>query len=369
MLTRRYMLGLLGGGAPALLNWRSAYASPSLAPKPLVLAHRGASAWRPEHTLGAYAKAMLDGADYIEPDLVMSKDGHLVVRHESNIADTTDVANHPEFANRYRSCVIDGETQTGWFTTDFTLAELKTLRARERLPSIRAHNTRYDGCFEIPTFDEVIDAVAAQSSACGKVFGLIPEIKHSTHFQQLGLNPETVFLDSIARHRYTQYAPLEVQSLEVGTLKRIRTSVLAINSQARLMLLMGERADKVPDLLAAGKATTFGELMTPEGLKEIKQYADVIGPSHTDLIARTADGSWGAPTSLIEDAHKVGLLVPSYTAQPENTFLPRQLRTSGVPAERNPAGMMAEVQRYLTLGLDGFFTDDPALGRKAVDGV
>lgn len=367
MLTRRYMMGLMGGCAPALLKWRSAYAAPSLAVKPLVLAHRGASAWRPEHTLGAYLKAMHDGADYIEPDLVMTRDGHLVVRHESNIAETTDVANHPEFAHRHRTCVIDGVTQTGWFTTDFTLDELKTLRARERLPSIRAHNTRYDGYFEIPTFDEVIEVVAAQSAACGKVFGLIPEIKHSTYFHQLGLNPEEEFLRTIARHHYTRYAPLEVQSFEVGNLQRLRAPVLSINPQARLMFLMGERTDPIPDAFAAGKKTTFGDMMTPDGLREIRRYADVIGPSHTDIIPRDHDGAWQAPTSLIDDAHKAGLLVHSYTARPENLFLPRQLRSSGARIDRHPEGMMAEIERYLTLGLDGFFTDDPALGRHVVD--
>lgn len=367
MLSRRRALGLLAAGVPAL--HLRAKAAPSLAPKPLVLAHRGASALRPEHTLASYARAMMDGADFIEPDLVMTKDGHLVVRHESNIAGTTDVADHPEFASRHRTLKIDGKNETGWFTTDFTLAELKTLRARERLSTIRVHNTRYDDHFEIPTFEEVIEQVAAQSAATGKVFGLVPEIKHSTHFNSLGLNPEAAFLRTIAAHDYTRQAPLELQSFETGNLGRIRADVLSINPQARLMLLMGERKDVPPDLLAAGKTTTFGDLMTPEGLKEIRRYADVIGPSNTDLIPRDSKGAWLEPSTLVTDAHKAGLLVHSYTARPENHFLPAQLRSDAGDAARNPKGMIAEVRRYLDMGIDGFFTDDPALGRIAVKGT
>lgn len=367
MLTRRRTLGLLSAALPALHLSRSAKAAPSLAPKPLVFAHRGASALRPEHTLAAYAKAMLDGADFIEPDLVMTKDGHLVVRHESNIADTTDVSDHPEFADRKKTVTIDGQKQTGWFTTDFTLAELKTLRARERLATLRVHNTRYNDRFEIPTFEEVIEVVAAQAAATGKTFGLIPELKHSTHFHSLGHDPEAIFLKTIAAHEYTHQAPLEIQSFETSNLARIREQALAINPQTRLMLLMGERKQTPPDLAAAGKTTTFGDLMTPDGLKDVRRYADVIGPSNADLIPRDSKGAWLEPSSLVDDAHRAGLLVHSYTARPENYFLPAQLRNDAGPAARNPEGMIAEVRRYLDMGIDGFFTDDPALGRQLVD--
>ncbi|GBD56519.1 glycerophosphodiester phosphodiesterase family protein [Gluconobacter wancherniae] len=367
MLSRRKTLGLLSLALPAL--HLRAKAAPSLAPKALVFAHRGASALRPEHTLASYARAMADGADFIEPDLVMTKDGVLVVRHESNIAGTTDVADHPEFASRRRTQMIDGREDTGWFTTDFTLAELKTLRARERLSTIRVHNTRYDDHFTIPTFEEVIEIVAAEAAACGKTFGLVPELKHSTHFHALGHDPEATFLKIIASHEYTRQAPLEVQSFETGNLGRIRKQILDINPQARLMLLMGERNQIPPDLLAAGKKTTFGDLMTRDGLTEIRRYADVIGPSNTDLIPRDAKGAWLEPSTLVSDAHKAGLLVHSYTARPENCFLPAQLRNDAGPTARNPAGMIAEIRRYLDLGLDGFFTDDPALGRKAVDSL
>lgn len=348
---------------------RQAGAAPSLAPRPLVFAHRGASALRPEHTLAAYAQAIADGADFIEPDLVMTKDGVMVCRHETNIAETTDVAQRPEFASRKRTATIDGTTATGWFTTDFTLAELKTLRAKERLASLRVHNTRFDGHFDIPTFEEMIDFVAAESATHGRVLGLIPEIKHSTHFHTLGFDPEAVFLRTIAAHAYTRTAPLEVQSFETGNLQRIGADVRAINPQARLMLLMGERKEVPPDLAAKGQKTTFGDLMTPAGLKDVRRYADVIGPSLTDLIPRDAQGAWLEPSSLVEDAHAAGLLVHAYTCRPENHFLPRQLRNADGDAARNVHGSIQEIQRYLDMGLDGFFTDDPAIGRRAVDHI
>ncbi len=359
---------LVGSCAAAMWTGaRTAQAAPSLVPRPLVFAHRGASALRPEHTLASYAKAIADGADYIEPDLVMTKDGVMVCRHESNIAETTDVAQRPEFASRKRTIIIDGKTATGWFTTDFTLAELKTLRARERLSKLRMHNTRYDGHFAIPTFEEVIDFVAAEAAACGRDLGLIPEIKHSTHFHILGFDPEALFLRTIAANDYTRTAPLELQSFETGNLQRIGHELRAINPQARIMLLMGERTDVPPDLAAKGQKTTFGDLMAPAGLREVRHYADVIGPSLTDLIPRDAQGSWLEPSSLVDDAHAAGLLVHAYTCRPENYFLPRQLRNVDGDGARNVAGSISEIRRYLDMGLDGFFTDDPAIGRMAVN--
>ncbi|MCG4259804.1 glycerophosphodiester phosphodiesterase [Acetobacter senegalensis] len=355
--------------AASVLGTSRGWAAPSLVPKPLVFAHRGCSAQRPEHTLASYAKAIADGADFVEPDLVPTKDGILVCRHESNIAETTDVADRPDFANRRRTLSIDGRQQTGWFTTDFTLAELKTLRARERLATLRVHNTRYNGQFDIPTFEEMIDFVAAESAARGRVIGLIPEVKNSTHFHALGFDPEATFLRILAAHRYTQFAPLEVQSFETTNLRRLKDAVKAINPQARLMFLMGERNQTPPDLAAKGQKTTFGDLMKPEGLKDIRTYADVIGPSLTDLIPRDAQGAWQEPTTLVDDAHAAGLLVHTYTCRPENKFLPRQLRNNEGDAARNVDGSIAEIRRYLDMGLDGFFTDDPAIGRKAVDRI
>ncbi|OUJ16233.1 glycerophosphodiester phosphodiesterase [Acetobacter orientalis] len=355
--------------AAGLFTHKIAHAAPSLSARPLVFAHRGCSAQRPEHTLASYAKAIADDADFVEPDLVPTKDGVLVCRHESNIAATTDVASHPEFANRRRTLTIDGKQETGWFTTDFTLAELKTLRACERLPKLRAHNTRYNGHFDVPTFEEMIDFVAAEAAACGRSIGLIPEIKNSTHFHALGFNPEATFLQIIAAHTYTRSAPLEVQSFETTNLHTLNAAVKAINPQATIMLLMGGRTETPPDLLAKGEKTTFGDLMTPEGLKAVRRYADVIGPSLTDLIPRDAQGAWLAPTTLVDDAHAAGLLVHAYTCRPENAFLPKQLRNTEGDSARNVKGSLAEIRRYLDMGLDGFFTDDPAIGRKAVDRI
>jgi len=359
---------LAGLGAVGAFGVTRAKAAPSLAPRPLIFAHRGASALRPEHTLASYAKAIADGADYIEPDLVPTKDGILVARHESNIAETTDVASRPEFASRKRTMVIDGIKETGWFTTDFTLAEFKTLRAKERLATIRVHNTRYDGHFDVPTFEEVIDFVAAEAAARGRDIGIIPEIKNSTHFHALGHNPEETFLRIIASHEYTRRAPLEVQSFETANLKAIGNKVRDINSQARLMFLM--YGNYVPaDIAAAGGKTTFADLMKPDGLKQVRAFADVIGPALTDLIPRGADGAWLKPSTLVSDAHDAGLLVHTFTCRPENIFLPKQLRNDAGDAARNVAGSIADMHAYLDLGIDGFFTDDPAIGRMAVESV
>ncbi|PYD71116.1 glycerophosphodiester phosphodiesterase family protein [Komagataeibacter swingsii] len=367
MPTRRQtMTGILSG--IAAMTTRRTFAAAALVPLPCVMAHRGASALRPEHTLAAYARAIADGADYIEPDLVPTKDGVLVARHESHITGTTDVASHPEFAARRRTQTIDGATVTGWFTTDFTLAELKTLRARERLPDIRPANTRHDGHFDIPTFEEIIDFVAAEAATRGRMIGLIPEIKNATHFHQLGFAPEETFLRAIAAHEYTRYCPLEVQSFEISPLRRLHGQVQAINTQARLMLLLGERTEHVPDTVGTATPLTFGDLMTAGGLRRVREYADVIGPSNADIIPRDAAGAWGAPTSLIEDAHHAGLLVHSYTFRPENCFLPAHLRSDAGDNARNPRGSVAEIRHYLDLGLDGFFTDDPAIGRLALRG-
>jgi len=367
MSTSRRQL-LAGLGAMGALGAVRANAATSLAPRPLIFAHRGASALRPEHTLASYAKAIADGADYIEPDLVPTRDGVLVARHESNIVETTDVASRPEFASRKRTMVIDGMKETGWFTTDFTLAELKTLRAKERLATIRVHNTRYDGHFDVPTFEEVIDFVAAESAARGRVVGIIPEIKNSTHFHALGFNPEDTFLRVIAAHEYTRRAPLELQSFETANLKAIGDKVRAINDQARIMFLM--YGNFVPaDIAAAGGRTTFGDLMKPEGLRQVKTFADAIGPALTDLIPRGPDGTWLKPSTLVSDAHDAGLLVHAFTCRPENIFLPRQLRNDAGDAARNVAGSIAEMHAYLDLGIDGFFTDDPAIGRMAVDSL
>ena len=216
-----------------------------LAAKVLVIGHRGASALRPEHTLASYAVAIEDGADFVEPDLVSTKDGVLVIRHENEIGGTTDVAAHPEFAARRTTKTVDGVSINGWFTEDFTLAELKTLRARERLADIRKANTAYDGQFTVPTFDEMIEFVAAEASARGRVIGIIPEIKHSTYFRGLGLPMEDKVLATLSAHAYTRTAPVEIQSFEIGNLRSLRGKLGKAHANIRLLQLM-DMADGHP---------------------------------------------------------------------------------------------------------------------------
>jgi glycerophosphoryl diester phosphodiesterase len=333
--------------------------------KPLVIAHRGASALLPEHTLAAYARAIADGADYIEPDLVATRDGALVARHENEIGGTTDVAQRPEFAARKRSQVIDGETFEGWFTEDFTLAELKTLRARERLPELRG--TAHDGRYGIATLDEIIALASEQAARTGRTIGLIPEIKHPSHFQRIGLPMEARLLETLAAHAYTREAPVVIQSFEQANLRELHEHLGAAHPNIRLLQLLGPPDQQPGDALAAGQPTRYAHLMTPAGLQDIAGYAAIIGPWTRLLIPVEADGSLGAATSLATDAQAAGLQVWPYTFRPENHFLPGALREGDDPRTRSEAGSVAEIRAYLALGIGGFFTDDPALGRRAVD--
>lgn len=338
-----------------------------LAPKVLVIGHRGASALRPEHTIASYAKAIADGADFVEPDLVITKDGVLVARHESNITETTDVADHPEFASRRTTRTIDGQASTGWFTIDFILIELKTLRARERLPQIRPRNARYDGMFDVPTFEEIIDFVAAESAARGRDIGLIPELKSTPFFRSVGLPTEDVFVHAIGAHRYTGSGQLEVQSFYGDSLRMVRDRIGRSHSNIRLMQLLASGSIRFPAKSGNGDATGFADMMSPKGLSEIATYADVIGPDTRSIIPLDTTFHLGAPTTLVHDAHAAGLLVHPYTFRPENHFLAADFRNGAGDATRNPDGSVAEIQRYIDTGIDGFFTDDPAIGRRAVD--
>ncbi len=327
--------------------------------KALVIGHRGASALRPEHTLAAYAKAIEDGADIIEPDLVSTRDGVLVARHENEISGTTDVALHPEFLWRKTTKTIDGESTTGWFTEDFTLAELKTLRARERLPELRS--TAFDGQFEIVTLDEVIALTAEASATHGRLIGLAPEIKHPSHFAALGLAMEDKLLAALRAHPYTRKAPVIIQSFEITNLRGLRGKI-GNDSNISLLQLLGHANERPYDTVIAGAPTTYGTMMLADGLREIAIYADAIGPAYRDLDP--ANGH----SRLIDDAHAAGLQVIVYTFRPENHFLDGDYRGDGGPAARNEAGSIAQIRAYLALGIDAFFTDDPALGRQAVDG-
>ena len=334
--------------------------------RPLVFGHRGASALRPEHTLASYAKAIVDGADYIEPDLCATKDGVLVARHEAYLSETTDVSSRKEFASRKTRKTIDGEAHDGWFVDDFTLAELKTLRAVERIPQFRPGSAEYNGMFQVATFEEIIDFVAAEAAAHGRIIGIVPELKHSTYFASVGLPLEDRFLAIIAAHDYTRRNPLQIQSFEVANLKYLR-SKMGTRANLRLMQLVIGEDVRPMDVAAAGGKLTFKQMCTPAGLREIAQYADVVAPPTRAIIPLNQDGSLAAPSSLVEDAHRAGLRIEPWTFRPENRFLAADFR-NGADTARNEAGSIAEMKRYLATGIDGFFTDDPALGRAALAG-
>lgn len=312
--------------------------------EPLVIGHRGASGERPEHTLASYERAIEEGADFIEPDLVMTKDGVLVVRHENEISGTTDVASHPEFASRRTTKTIDGQSVTGWFTEDFTLAEIKTLRARERLPQLRPDNAKFDGQFAIPTFDEVIALAKA------KHVGVYPEIKHGHYFAGINLCQEAPLLAALTKAGWTKKAdPVFIQSFEVGNLMRLRPK-----TKLRLIQLMdaeGGPADK-PDM-------RYRTMATPEGLKAIAAYADGIGPAKALIVPRDGAGKSMAPTTLVADAHAAGLKVHPWTFRAENIFLPAELRKGDSPAAHGDVA--AEIRQFYALGVDGVFSDFPGI--------
>lgn len=373
-------LGALGSGS--LASEALARPAPSarprpkpLVPKPLVIGHRGCSALRPEHTLASYAKAIEQGADFIEPDLVSTRDGALVARHENNIAQTTNVADHPEFASRRTTKLIDGEQVTGWFTEDFTLAELKTLRAVERLGTMRPESRSYDGQFQLLTLEEIADFAAAESAARGRTIGLIPEIKHSTYFASIGLPQEQRFLDRVGASHYLSHAPVIVQSFEVANLKWLRPRIGAWQNIELLQLTVPMDVTP-PDVKASGGTLTYAQMHTPEGLAEMRRYADWVSPVLQGIIPfGTPDGKpngpLGKPTSLVRDAHAAGLKVSTWTFRPENAFLPSDFRGTGPQnggdAVRQDAACVALIQQFIAAGIDSFFTDDPGLGRKAVD--
>ena len=330
---------------------------------PLIFAHRGASALLPEHTLEAYARAITDGADFIEPDLVMTKDRVLVARHENEIGHTTNVASHLEFSDRRTTKRINGKSVTGWFTEDFTLKELKTLRAIERLGAIREESQQHDGLYAVPTLAEIIELAAAAERASGKQVGIIPELKYSTYFSSIGLPLETIFLSELAAHQYTRRCPVIIQSFETANLRAIRKQI-GQSKNVRLLQLI----DNYKRHPADNPSLTYGEMATPAGLETIATYADAIGPHSRMLIPLDSEGKLGAPTSFVEEAHRAGLKVYPYTYRPENRYLPADLRGSGGENTRHEEGSIAEIRHYLAMGIDAFFADDPAVARRAVDG-
>ncbi|MBB4936936.1 glycerophosphoryl diester phosphodiesterase [Streptosporangium album] len=324
-------------------------------PKPLVIGHRGASAHRPEHTLLSYETAIALGADYIEPDLVSTRDHVLVARHENEISGTTDVARHPEFADRRTAKEIDGLSVTGWFTEDFTLAELKTLRAEERVPELRPGNTVFNGLARIPTFDEIIRLAQRHG------VGVYPETKHPGYFDSIGLSLEEPLLETLARYGWRgRHDPVFIQSFETANLRELR-------ERTRLPLIQLITATGAPyDWTVAGDPRTYDTMVTPEGLREVADYADGIGVDTRRIVPTGPDGLLLEPTTLVDDARRAGLKVHAWTVRNENSQLPVDFRL-GDPAHpvfpRATGNVMGWLERLYGLGLDGVFADDPGMAR------
>ncbi|MGW3147631.1 MULTISPECIES: glycerophosphodiester phosphodiesterase [Streptomyces] len=326
-------------------------------PKPTIIGHRGTSGYRPEHTFGSYNLALDLGADVVEAgDLVPTKDGHLVCRHEPEIGGTTNVADHPEFADRKTTKVLDGVPTTGWFTEDFTLAELKTLRAIERIPANRPHNTLYNGRWEIPTFEEVLKWQDEETRKRGKQVWIYPETKHPTYFRKLGLGLE----ERVAKllHKYgkdRRNSPVILQSFEPSSIQRLNKLV-----DNPLVVLLSGATSRPWDFVEAGDPRTVADLITPKGLREIAGYAQGIGPTLDLVIPKDANGNLTTPTTLVADAHKVGLILHPYTMRNENPFLPAEFRKgTGVDAYGDAFGAF---KTYFATGIDGVFTDNADTG-------
>jgi glycerophosphoryl diester phosphodiesterase len=330
---------------------------------PIIIAHRGASGYLPEHTLAAYALAIEQGADFIEPDLVSTRDGVLVARHENEISLTSDVSGHPRFADRKTAKVIDGATVEGWFTEDFTLAELRTLRARERIPRLRPANTRFDGMFAIPTLQEIVNLVrgtnlrfrlmARQTGRrTPRSVGLYLETKHPSYFRSIGLALEPPLIALLHGSGFrARHAPVFIQSFETANLRTLRAM-----TALRLVQLV-DIAGQPYDWLAAGGGGTYADMLEPEALAEIARYAFAIGP-HKDLVLPLRPpGGITPPAPLVARAHAAGLAVHAWTFRAENAFLPDHHRQGGDPAAAGD--LAAEIRSFVQAGIDGLFTDQP----------
>jgi len=283
----------------------------------------------------------------------------LVDRHEPEISTTTDVAAHPEFADRKTTKLLDGNPVTGWFTEDFTLKELRTLRAVERLPQLRPANTTYNGRRRIPTFEQVLKLAASSRTCSGKRVGVIPEIKHSSFFAQQGFDLEPKVVKLLNAYGYGGHRdPAVIQSFEVGNLKR-----LSRMTSVKLVQLIDCQGGPF-DLRAQG--VTYAQMVTADGLRAISRYADQVAFCKNVMIPRNTDNTLGQPTSVIRDAHLAGLTVVGWTFRRENTFLPAEFQSSTDPAQ--PGDLVGEIRVFLNAGMDQFFTDNPDLGVQAVRG-
>ncbi|MDQ0797427.1 glycerophosphodiester phosphodiesterase [Streptomyces sp. B1I3] len=322
-------------------------------PVPTVIGHRGASGYRPEHTLGSYRLALDMGAHIVEQDLVPTKDGHLVCRHENDITATTDVADHAEFASRKTTKKVDGVALTGWFTEDFTLAELKTLRAKERIPANRQENTLYDGRWEIPTFEEVLQWADEEGRRRGRPVWLYVETKHPSYFRNLGLALEEPLARLLRRHgRHRAHSPLILQSFEPSSMRRMSELV----ATPRVVLLSGP-GERPWDFVEAGDPRTVADLVKPAGLTWIASFAQGIGPTLDLVVPRDGAGRLTTPTALVDDAHARGLILHPYTMRNENTFLPADFRRGTDPNAYGDA--FGALRTYFEAGIDGIFSDNP----------
>lgn len=338
---------MLGMVMAAILGTGAMAEERPLSSPPIVIAHRGASGSRPEHTLAAYELAIEQGADFIEPDLVLTKDDVFVARHENEISGTTDVADHPEFATRRTTKRIDGVAITGWFTEDFTLAELRTLRAKERLPLLRPGNMAYDGQQRVPTLAEVIALAKRATAETGRTIGIYPETKHPSYFASIGHPMEARLVAELRAAGWDDpQAPVFLQSFEVDNLKALKKL-----TRIRLIQLMddtGGPADHAVD--------SYATMAMPAGLKAVATYAWGIGPNKI-LV--------GGDKPLVRDAHAAGLRVHPWTYRAENVFLPKAYRVPGDPATHGRVGQ--EIADAIDAGVDGFFTDYPLIGAQIRD--
>lgn len=335
---------------------------PADRPTPHIYGHRGAPGNVPENTLGSYALAAEMGVEYIEFDLVCTKDGVLVDRHEPNLAGSTDVAHRPEFADRWRSVQIGEHVEEGWFTVDFTLEELKTLRATEPLPDLRPHTMAAEGEWRIPTIDEILQLRAEMSAQRGWDLGVIPEIKHSSLFHALGFDPEAEVMAALERAGLTSAGALvRVESFELSNLIRLREEL----GYTGVLVFLAEDAGQPLDATFSGDERTYADLLTPHSLAQIAGTVDAIGPSKHLVIGRTPDDRLGEPTSLVADCHAVGLEVTPWTFRAENHFLPADFRSSDDPAELGDYA--GELRAFFDAGIDAAFCDQPALAIEARD--
>jgi glycerophosphoryl diester phosphodiesterase len=354
-ITRR-TFGATTAAAAALAGLPAGAAAPDFhqgfRKTPLIIGHRGASGERPESTLASFRLAIAEGGDFIEPDLVLTKDGQFVVRHENDISQTTDVALRPEFAQRLSTRQIQGQGVSGWFTEDFTLAELKTLRCRERLPKLRPESAKFNGQETIPTFQEVIDLAKAESARLKRVIGTYPEMKHASYFAGLGMPMEGRLADILKKNGLDgPNAPVFIQCFDVLPLKTIMTLCKA----PRIQLVE-------PNGGPTDVTLRYKDMVSPSGLKAIAAYANGVGPQY-EMVIPTVDGGLGPATPLVADAHAAGLAVHPWTVRAENAFLPPKLRNGTDPMVHGDVDALYHA--LYAAGIDGLFSDFPGLAVKA----